>query len=968
MDFPLKFIKLITYSFLSIFLSTFGFAVDLQPLTIRDFKCGLVTTYDPTIIGDSCAQDLQNVDIWTGRLQKRRGTILQNTTDLGGYSSQSTRFLHEFPDQNGIFWLISVSSATIFKSNNAGVTNDILTSTHGFSTTSDFGAVNAFGKVRLTDGTTNWITFNGNIVEVDTTSPKGNLTAFFYERVFVAGVSGQKSKVFGSRFGDVTDWTDDSDSDDDAIEFFVAQNDGYDIKAIIPFKNTLLFFKPYSIYALTTNDGLTFSLDPISTTKGTQHKWSIITTENTIRFIAEDGFYEFTGSNFTKLSDDIDPTFNSILQRNSSTRSYIETTQADFTAGSSTNVSVSISPNSVVLSTFQFVDTSSTDFNAGTIGTSLSITESIGSIVFATTTLTTFDDFSDGDFTNNPTWQLSKDGNDASVGVVDQAFQFTASDVGSSNEIYGSSSVYTGGVLTYSYVTTYSANWRAGDILNVVCLSTGTSTENPEVVGSYCFISRSDKTIFSRVVNNSSTEIFELTGFTFTSGTTSTVKIARSDDGTFTIFIDNIAKGSGNDTTFSTFNSLHFGIGLAAPTRTNVTKFDDVKNTPVLTSTFTSQAFSFNKNITPIGDFDTTFSLNGATITFAVYSDSNTSIDVNSISSYISSASVVDDTNFSLSLASYTFYSINFTRTDGSLKPTVNDVTLNFKSSTGSYLSQAISFGSNINSFGAFRENSVLDGGSLAFTFFTDTNTALTPSNSSTWIASQTITNNAIPNIATNTFGRILAEWTITDYDQDTELQDYTVNWNEGGANFPIWCLYYNKESLCGVSLADTAKNDTVLVLDRNYKWTKYNGFSSYSMTRYNQLPYFGDATRGRIFRWQVDNTYTDNGAAISSLWISKEFDFGYPIEDKVMQRYYITAQRRVGTDVVFLYGVNRGTTTSVTLDLGSIAGFFRKIIKPSSFTYQRGISHAFRFSDSDVDDPFDILSVTMFPRLETSP
>src|SRR3990167_6928843 len=92
------------------------FAAELQPVVITDFSAGLQTTKDPTQIDSGAAQDLQNVDVHTGAIRKRRGSVLQNSTTLGGLSGYATRFLHEFQDLNGNFWFISLSSSTLYKS------------------------------------------------------------------------------------------------------------------------------------------------------------------------------------------------------------------------------------------------------------------------------------------------------------------------------------------------------------------------------------------------------------------------------------------------------------------------------------------------------------------------------------------------------------------------------------------------------------------------------------------------------------------------------------------------------------------------------------------------------------------------------------------------------------------------------------------------------------------------------------
>ena len=111
-----------------------------------------------------------------------------------------------------------------------------------------------------------------------------------------------------------------------------------------------------------------------------------------------------------------------------------------------------------------------------------------------------------------------------------------------------------------------------------------------------------------------------------------------------------------------------------------------------------------------------------------------------------------------------------------------------------------------------------------------------------------------------------------------------------------------------------------------------------------------------------------DNGSSINSYWTSKDFDFGDSIADKTMQRYYLSADYDSSAHLGFSYGVNRGSKTSVTLNLYDTPGIFRGVVKPSSLTYQRGLVHSFKISNNTVGEGFVVRSVGMKPRIETEP
>jgi hypothetical protein len=946
---------------LSIVLSLFRYAsaADLQPLTIRDFTCGLVNTFDPATIGDGCAQSLQNVDVWTGRVQKSRGDVLQNATNLTG--NLPVRFLHEFPDQNGNFWMLAASSNTIWKSNNAGATFTALTSTHGITSVSEFSGVNAFGKARLTDGTTNWIIFDGSAITVSTASPKGKLAAFYYGRVFTADVAGSRSTLYMSRVNDPEDWTNDGVSDGDSRTEFVRQNDGYPIRALALFKGSLLIFKDYSIDALAMNsDGLTYTVSPVSNTKGTQHPRSVQQTENTIIFLADDGFYEYDGVKISLLSNDISATIDSIVQLNTNSRSFTETTQTDFNNGTPTSMSASISPNSVVLSTNQFIDTEKSQFEAGSVGTGLSTTYSSGSVVMTSDGLV--DDFSDGDTTTNPAWVVLG----ATPTVVSGQVKFTSS---TTSGIYTSLAQATG-----SWRWSYSHDSDDTSAAGIVAITTYAPTAAIAYAGTGAVFSGYKVEMFpyATALHNfhvSSDVITSLSG-TGLSGLNTYILNVTSYNAT--LYFNDVSLGSVSRSSFSGVSYFYMGTSGSVST-TFPAIFDEVYISSsifsgVTSSTLTSRALSIGRNETIVGQFTATDTLNSGTITYGVYSDSNTSINVNSASTFISSASVTNGASFSLVYSSYVFYSANFRRTQTNYTPTLRDAQIDVRASTGTFLGQAIALGSSASSFGPFRADETLNSGTLVYTVYIDTDTSLTPSASSTFVSSQIVTNNGTPSLAVNSYARIGVAATASSYAANPSFDGYTVQWYEGSGNFPVASLYFDQDYIIAVATQSTTANDTMLVLDRNRHWVVYTGMNAYSMVRYSQRPYFGDASSGKVYRFQADGIYTYNGSPIYSQWTSKEFDFGYTLEDKTMQRYYITAQRTVNSDILFEYGVNRGTMTSTTLDLDLYSGFFRKSIVPTSITFQRGISHRFRFSDSDTDDPFDILSIALFPRLETAP
>src|SRR3990172_7914246 len=376
-------------------------AVVLAPTILTNFSAGLHTSQDPTLIPDGAAQDLKNVDVWTGSLERRRGSLLQNSSPIGGFSDQAIRFQHEFPSSAGDFWNLIITSNSLYGSKDGGASQTLLTSTHGITATSRFQAVNAFGKARLTDGTTNWILFDGATISVSTPSPHGTVTAFFAGRIWTAGVAANPSILYMSRTNDPEDWTVDGLVTDDAQTLNIRINDGYAISALKPFRNGLVVFKPYSMDFVTMlPDGLTPTITPISGKIGTSYATMVQELPNELIFLGPDHYYKWTGSTLLPISGPIFPTVQMIQQRNAATRVFSETTQVDFGAGITTFTSISQIPGAVVVSSLTLIITSAHDFAAGTIPPALSTAVLPGTLQFGRL----IDDFSDGNFTSNPTW------------------------------------------------------------------------------------------------------------------------------------------------------------------------------------------------------------------------------------------------------------------------------------------------------------------------------------------------------------------------------------------------------------------------------------------------------------------------------------------------------------------------------------------------------------------------------------
>lgn len=812
---------------LSLLISVSVFGVDLQPLTIQDFSAGLQTSVDSTLIEDGATQDCQNVDFNSGSLEKRRGSILQNTTAIG--SDTSIRFLSEYPDSSGNFWMLLIEGTTIYKSNNAGVTNTVVSSTHGFTATSDIHTVNAFGRCFLTDGTTNFAYFDGSVLSISTSIPKGKLVEFWAERLWTADVASNRSVLYASRVSDWTDWTDDNVNDDDSTFENIRLNNGYPIRCIKRFRNNLVIFKDYSMDLLTlASDGVTFYLTSVSNTIGTQHPNSVQEVNGVLKFLGRDGWYAYNGTSVQKTSTPIDETVKNIKQLNSDSSNFVVTTKEDFEDGS------------II---------------------ALNTTQTSGSLIMSTNTI--IDDFSDSNYDTNPKWTVYGNIHIVSYFIFSKALEMT---------------------LNTSYTT---------DIASM-------TFDNSQTVGVWSFNFDCWK--------NATTQPQESNIFTFSllnNNTTSYSLIISSR-------IATVIDSSSNILSSSTFSS-------------SIIRADTTNTTPQYKS------ISIERNANSV------WTISVGTYTTLSFTNS--------------------------SVKSFSGCSIKGT---GSVNAIYFD-DFKFLSKKSTFIAKSNNAGSSISSWREVLINDSLDSATINYALYSDTDTIIDIDNQSSFVSSQTIINNQTPTISTNSYVCWSAIFTRVVSTETAQIDSFTVSWTLG-TSFPVASCQFEGDYLCAVSLNDSTKNDTIFVHDRNNRWSKYTGLPAYCMTTYRQKPYFGSNSAGDIYRFQADDVYNDNGVAIDSYWTSKDFNFGYVLGEKTLQRYYITADYDSSSDALFEYGCNKGSLTSTTLDLDLTSGFYRKTIIPSTLTYQKGITHRFKISDNDISNRFKILGITIKARLETEP
>ena len=213
-------------------------------------------------------------------------TISGATTILGlhGYKKYST----------GVVYPLMVHAAEIYWNNAGTWTAQSQSLTTGLSAS----FVDAFDVVYFTNGTDNVRTWNGSSWTTKATMKKGDKLAFFENRIFTAGVSGEADTVY------YTDIATDTQTKTAYIEV------GEAVTALLPADRFLWIFTRndiYSIERMEQYDGVAVgpeALTKLQVHKGAMGKNCVCKVGPWVYFVANDGIYRTDGSSLTLITAD----------------------------------------------------------------------------------------------------------------------------------------------------------------------------------------------------------------------------------------------------------------------------------------------------------------------------------------------------------------------------------------------------------------------------------------------------------------------------------------------------------------------------------------------------------------------------------------------------------------------------------------------------------------------------------------
>lgn len=276
----------------------------------------------------------------------------------------------------------------------------------------------------------------------------------------------------------------------------------------------------------------------------------------------------------------------------------------------------------------------------------------------------------------------------------------------------------------------------------------------------------------------------------------------------------------------------------------------------------------------------------------------------------------------------------------------------------GTFISGPMSIGTAITSWGSFSDNSTKTGNAtLAYTIYTDTNTLIDTSNSTTYISSQLITPPAIPTVSTAAYVVWKATFTRFASTETISIDNVAISWNEGTITHTFGSIDKNHRLLWSLAENNSTTNNATYIYDPRFaSWLKYS-VPMDAVTKVGDSFYFGGPSTGVVYLYPSGNN--DNGTAITSYWKSKDFIGGDPFVEKDFQTYSMIAKTQTGSNIdldISYNGSSSYTRNNISLTNSLSLPFIRYNARFPNGKIGSFIN--FKFGNDDLSSPFEVYSL----------
>lgn len=925
-----------------------------QAQVVLDRFGGLNDVDAPATIGQSEAQDALNVEsnLEGTAILKRRGFTREAALTV---STGPVNGSHTMTCDNGDQLTIVCHDRYCSKSTNGGAFSNWLSTAGAKGATAvptRWSFVDVDGDLYgANDSRDPVLKYDCTTLSYPINYPAGSLLALTEDRLVIADTSANPNRINYSKSGDFATFTTGSNSVDAFTDDLGAPGDKvtalkYDRGRLYPFKRT-------SITTCQVGDQYTQRCFPVSSNIGTQDPQSIVSAPDGLYFRSQDRTYwRLSEGGLELLSQKIGNYVKN--QAAGVSRSNTQTTQSDWEAGSQSPASsynTATRAGSILNSSNTFVDTTSADFAQGTsIG--VSSTDVSGSLTLSSTVVQ--DNFSDGNYTANPVWTVTQGAWAASAA---NGLGPTGSN---DNNTINTPSTISSGVWRFDYLFAATAGGEA---------CSGGST------GDTCFEYRFSKNASNdyyalrilddafnptkkvQLIKSISASITVLTSFTgnILESTNYQFSIQRGTDGVTALYIDDVYKSSFTDTDITSAAKIEIFQHRSASSP-DIVRFKNIYSYMYLSSgTFLSRIFDTALSTPIAGPLSSTFTYRAEAYGAIFGIRTSTSPNNDMWTTFTASS---DTLRIDLPRR-YWQYRVNlFTRTTNTVVLAETSLSV---TSTGTYRTQCIQPGTNINTWGILScSQSNLGAGSLVFYATSAVSCATLPSNEPfNWQTS--VTNNATISISTNAALYIGWRDLLNSATDQAQVDACTVYWNEGTLAQPSWGTYDSIKNAIywtGTSTSST-QGDRLLKYDLNLRQFYPFSLQATALSIVNNSLYFGSSTGGYWNKYGADGINSDNGSAINAYWKSKDFGGASPFLETSFKTLSLVARNQVTGSMTATHALSNGVTGSHTVSLSTSAalGYIRD-------NYNLPLSSPANFMNvklgSNSSTPFEVLGIRL--------
>ncbi len=319
-----------------------------QELHIEDFSAGKVDAYDATRIPDNAVADVRNVWFDGNTIaEKRNGMTVLNSVQLGDGKGIKNQFEYKMSDgtryhivdsSETVYYRLSGSEWTVLK-------NEI-------SATYPCNYVVFMDTLTVVDGVNNMWSWDTSTTFTQESTYQPRFIIVWQNRIWIAGDSGERSKVRCSEWLDPSDYTVPATPiyTDPAV-FDINSQDGQKVMGFFLSPNgNLGILKENSVWEIGGYDRSDFFQRLVLNDVGCIDSGGVEYKEGVVQWLSKDGFVGYDGQTYSFISDNISSTIDAIQQLTVGTGSFKKDRQGQWNTYSSTdNIDTTTNPGSIVL-------------------------------------------------------------------------------------------------------------------------------------------------------------------------------------------------------------------------------------------------------------------------------------------------------------------------------------------------------------------------------------------------------------------------------------------------------------------------------------------------------------------------------------------------------------------------------------------------------------------------------------------